>query len=211
MKIGITGGIGTGKSYVCRRLEARGFEVYDCDTAAKRLIRTSPEIRRQLTALIGPGTYQEVRGERREVRGERREVRDERREVCEYTLNKKKVAEFLLASEENARAIDAIVHPAVFRDFEESGLEWMESAILYESGAYRLVDKAIVVSAPLEIRIQRVMQRDGISREKVLEWMGRQLPQDAVRARADFEIINDGKEDIDKQLNKILRKCNKQF
>ena len=121
------------------------------------------------------------------------------------------MAEFLLASEENARAIDAIVHPAVFRDFEESGLEWMESAILYESGAYRLVDKAIVVSAPLEIRIQRVMQRDGISREKVLEWMGRQLPQDAVRARADFEIINDGKEDIDKQLNKILRKCNKQF
>ncbi len=197
MKIGITGGIGTGKSYVCRRLEARGFEVYDCDTAAKRLIRTSPEIRRQLTALIGPGTYSEVSGERREV--------------SEYTLNKKKVAEFLLASEENARAIDAIVHPAVFRDFEESGLEWMESAILYESGAYRLVDKAIVVSAPLEIRIQRVMQRDGISREKVLEWMGRQLPQDAVRARADFEIINDGKEDIDKQLNKILRKCNKQF
>ncbi|MBR2291005.1 MAG: dephospho-CoA kinase [Prevotella sp.] len=197
MKIGITGGIGTGKSYVCRRLEARGFEVYDCDTAAKRLIRTSPEIRRQLTALIGPGTYSEVSGERREV--------------SEYTLNKKKVAEFLLASEENARAIDAIVHPAVFRDFEESGLEWMESAILYESGAYRLVDKAIVVSAPLEIRIQRVMQRDGISREKVLEWMGRQLPQDAVRARADFEIINDGKEDIDKQLNKILRKCKKQF
>ena len=197
MKIGITGGIGTGKSYVCRRLEARGFEVYDCDTAAKRLIRTSPEIRRQLTALIGPGTYSEVSGERREV--------------SEYTLNTKKVAEFLLASEENARAIDAIVHPAVFRDFEESGLEWMESAILYESGAYRLVDKAIVVSAPLEIRIQRVMQRDGISREKVLEWMGRQLPQDAVRARADFEIINDGKEDIDKQLNKILRKCNKQF
>ena len=197
MKIGITGGIGTGKSYVCRRLEARGFEVYDCDTAAKRLIRTSPEIRRQLTALIGPGTYSEVSGERREV--------------SEYTLNKKKVAEFLLASEENARAIDAIVHPAVFRDFEESGLEWMESAILYESGAYRLVDKAIVVSAPLEIRIQRVMQRDGISREKVLEWMGRQLPQDAVRASADFEIINDGKEDIDKQLNKILRKCKKQF
>ena len=62
MKIGITGGIGSGKSYVCQRLIARGYEVYDCDNAAKRLMRTSPEIRQQLTALIGPDTYLEVRG-----------------------------------------------------------------------------------------------------------------------------------------------------
>lgn len=187
MKIGITGGIGSGKSYVCKRLEARGIEVYDCDTAAKRLIRTSPEIRERLTALIGPDTYQ----------GE--------------TLCKTVVAQFLLASEANAKAIDNIVHPAVFRDFEASGLQWMESAILFESGAYRLVDKVIMVSAPYEVRIERVMRRDGISHQKVLEWMDRQLPQDIVRARADFEIINDGIADIDKQLNKILRKCNKQF
>ena len=191
MKIGITGGIGSGKSYVCQRLIARGYEVYDCDNAAKRLMRTSPEIRQQLTALIGPDTYLEVRGERREVR--------------EYTLNKKKVAEFLLVSEDNAHAIDAIVHPAVFRDFEASGMKWMESAILYESGAFRLVDKTIVVTAPEEIRIQRVMQRDGISREKVLEWMARQLPQEEVRRRADFEIVNDGEANIEQQLNKILR------
>jgi dephospho-CoA kinase len=182
MKIGITGGIGSGKSYVCKRLEARGIQIYDCDSAAKRLIRTSPEIRERLTALIGPDTYDK-----------------------EGHLNKTTVAKFLLASEANAKAIDAIVHPAVFRDFEASGLQWMESAILYESGAFRLVDKAIVVTAPEEVRIQRVMQRDGISREKVLEWMNRQLPQDKVRQRADFEIINDGLADIDKQLNKILR------
>jgi len=191
MKIGITGGIGSGKSFVCKRLEARGIQVYDCDSAAKRLIRTSPEIRERLTALIGQDAYVEERGERREER--------------DYILNKKKVAEFLLESEENAKAIDAIVHPAVFRDFEASGLQWMESAILYESGAYRLVDKAIVVTAPEEVRIQRVMQRDGISREKVLEWMSRQLPQDEVRQRADFEIVNDGMADIDKQINKIFR------
>ena len=191
MKIGITGGIGSGKSYVCRRLEARGFVIYDCDTAAKRLIRTSPELQEQLTALIGPDTY--------------------RLTADGYQLNKKAVAQFLLASEANAQAIDAIVHPAVFRDFEESGLEWMESAILFESGAYRLVDKAICVSCPDETRILRVMQRDGISREKVLEWMNRQLPQEEVLRRADFEIINDGIADIDKQLNKILRKCNRLF
>ena len=68
MKIGITGGIGSGKSYVCQRLIARGYEVYDCDSAAKRLMRSSPEIREQLTALIGPDTYLEVKDEKGEAR-----------------------------------------------------------------------------------------------------------------------------------------------
>lgn len=190
MKIGITGGIGSGKSYVCQRLIARGYEVYDCDSAAKRLMLTSPEIRQQLTALIGPDTY------------------------VDHQFNKAAVARFLLASEDNAHAIDAIVHPAVFRDFEASGLKWMESAILFESGAFRLVDKTIIVTAPEELRIQRVMQRDGISREKVLEWMARQLPQEEVRRKADFEIINDGEADLDKQIDELLNhkiKKNKQM
>ena len=185
MKIGITGGIGSGKSYVCRLLEQRGYTVYDCDSAAKRLIRTSPFIRRRLTALIGPETYFKESGE--------------------YILNKKAVAEFLLKSEDNARAIDRIVHPAVFRDFIESGMEWMESAIIYESGIHRLVDRVIVVTAPEELRIQRVMARDEISREKVLEWMSRQLPQEEVRQRADFEIVNDGLADLNQQLDEILK------
>ena len=197
MKIGITGGIGSGKSYISRLLEARGYAVYDCDSAAKRLIRTSPFIRRRLTALIGPHTYFE---EREHKDGER-----------EYILNKKAVAEFLLESEDNARAIDRIVHPAVFRDFIQSGMEWMESAIIYESGIYRLVDRVVVVTAPEELRIQRVMARDNISREKVLEWMGRQWPQEEVRRRADFEIVNDGHADIEQQLNNIIEQCKKQF
>ena len=173
MKIGITGGIGSGKSYVCQRLKAHGIDVYDCDAAAKRLIRTSTTIRQQLTALIGPEVY----------------IGDQ--------LDKAVVAHFLLESEANAKAIDQIVHPAVFRDFEESGMEWMESAILYESGINQLVDRVIVVTAPEEIRIQRVMQRDAISREKTLQWIQRQWPQEEVRQRADYEIINDGKADID--------------
>ena len=192
MKIGITGGIGSGKSYVCRLLEQRGYTVYDCDNAAKRLIRTSPFIRRRLTALIGPETYFKESGDRSQ-------------ESVEYILNKKAVAEFLLKSEDNARAIDRIVHPAVFRDFIESGLEWMESAIIYESGIHRLVDRVIVVTAPEELRIQRVMARDEISREKVLEWMSRQLPQEEVRQRADFEIVNDGLADLNQQLDEILK------
>ena len=195
MKTGITGGIGSGKSYVCRLLQKRGYEVYDCDDAAKRLIRTSPVIRQELTDLIGPDAYFEERGGRKDE--------------GEYILNKKAVAEFLLASEENAHAIDRIVHPAVFQDFIDSGMEWMESAIIFESGIYRLVDRIIVVTAPEEVRIQRVMQRDGISREKVLEWMGRQLPQDIVRERADYEIVNDGEADLDRQLDALLEIINK--
>ena len=206
MKIGITGGIGSGKSYVCRLLEQQGYTVYDCDSAAKRLIRTSPFIRRRLTALIGPETYFKESGDGSQESGDRSQETGVRsQESGEYILNKKVVAEFLLKSEDNARAIDRIVHPAVFRDFIESGLEWMESAIIYESGIHRLVDRVIVVTAPEELRIQRVMARDEISREKVLEWMSRQLPQEEVRQRADFEIVNDGLADLNQQLDEILK------
>ena len=182
MKIGITGGIGSGKSYICQRLKTRGIEVYDCDSASKRLIRTSDSIRRQLTQLIGEDTY------------------------IGESLNKVAVARFLLASESNAQAIDHIVHPAVFQDFMDSGMQWMESAILYESGINKLVDRVIVVTAPLEIRIQRVMQRDGITRENVEQWMQRQWSQEEVRKRADYEIVNDGIADIDAQIDIILEK-----
>lgn len=182
MKIGITGGIGSGKSYICQRLKTRGIEVYDCDSAAKRLIRTSDSIRRQLTQLIGEDTY----------------IGD--------SLNKVAVARFLLASERNAQAIDHIVHPAVFQDFMDSGMQWMESAILYESGINKLVDRVIVVTAPLEIRIQRVMQRDGITRENVEQWIQRQWSQEEIRKQADYEIVNDGIADIDAQIDIILEK-----
>ena len=188
MKIGITGGIGSGKSYVCKLLEARGIQVFDCDTAAKQLMRTSPTLRQQLTQLIGPNAY-----------------------TAEGQLNKAVVAQFLLASPANAKAIDAIVHPAVFEAFEQSGLQWMESAILFESGAYKLVDKVIAVIAPKEVRIQRVMQRDNISREKALDWMSRQWDQREVIRKADFVVINDGEKDLENQIIKIIEQCNKQF
>jgi len=200
MKIGITGGIGSGKSYVARLLAKRGIDVYDCDAAAKRLMRTSPELRRQLTALIGPDCY---------LMPEYPDFPDSSEQ--QPRLNKAVVAQFLLASEKNAHAIDAIVHPAVIRDFVYSGYEWMESAILYESGAYKVVDRVIVVTAPEETRLQRIMARDGISREKALEWIARQWPQEEVRRRADYEIVNDGTTDIEQQLNKIIQQCKTPF
>lgn len=175
MKTGITGGIGSGKSYICQLLRQRGIDVYDCDAAAKRLIRTSPVIRQQLTALVGS---------------------------CE----KADIARFLLQSEANAKAIDRIVHPAVFQDFEQSGMQWMESAIMYESGIYRLVDRVIVVTAPEEVRIQRIMLRDGITREKALQWIDRQWPQEELLRRADYEIVNDGATDLELQIDTLLGK-----
>ena len=101
MKIGITGGIGSGKTFVCQRLQARGFEVFDCDNAAKKLMRTSVSMRQKLTELIGPGTYDD-----------------------DGRLNKAQVSRFLLSSSQNAKAIDAIVHPAVFDAFRESGCSY---------------------------------------------------------------------------------------
>lgn len=194
MKIGITGGIGSGKSYVCRILNAYGIEVYDCDDAAKRLMRTSEEIRQRLTALIGPDTYEDVTPQ----------SNGQEPASLSYRLNKAAVARFLLISKKNAHAVDAIVHPAVFRDFEESGMQWMESAIMYESGIYRLVDRVVVVTAPLETRLRRIMNRDGISLEKAQEWVNQQWPQEEVIQRADYRIVNDGETPIEPQVKKLL-------
>lgn len=184
MRVAITGGIGSGKSYVCKRLEAFGIRVYDCDAAAKRLMRTSSALQRDLCRLVGDDVY------------------------VDGMLQKQVLAKFLLASEDNKQAVNQIIHPAVARDFECSGYEWLESAILFDSGFDRRIhfDYILCVSAPLEIRIQRVMNRDGISREKTMEWISRQLPQEEVLKRADFEIVNDGMEDIDEQILIILNK-----
>jgi len=81
---------------------------------------------------------------------------------------------------------------------------WMESAILFESGADKLVDRVVVVTAPEEVRIQRVMQRDGITREKALQWIARQWPQEQVIARAYFKIVNDGHADLNSQIERLL-------
>jgi len=187
MKTGITGGIGSGKSYVCNLLRKRGIEVYDCDAAAKRLMCQDSQLMRQLTCLIGPDTY----------------TPDPITSIP--LLNKSVVARFLLESEANALAIDAIVHPAVFRDFYQSGIDWMESAIMFESGANKYVDRVVVVTAPEETRLLRVMMRDGITREKALEWMMRQWPQEEVVHLADYTIINDGKQALEPQIDTLLQ------
>ena len=206
VKVAITGGIGSGKSFVCSLLKKRGIAVYDCDAAAKRLMRTSPELQQQLIELIGPEAYLTSGASKPSMPS--KPSKASMPSMPSMTLNKAEVARFLLASPENAQALDAIVHPVVARDFVASGQQWMECAILYESGFDRLVDKVIVVTAPLEVRIQRVMQRDSISREKTLEWMGRQWLQEEVLRHADYEIVNDGNADLEQQIDDFLSRNN---
>ena len=188
--IAITGGIGSGKSFVCRLLEERGISIYDCDAAAKRLMRTSPTLRRQLERLI-PGSTSPT--------------------PSAGSLDKAVIARFLLASEENARAIDNLVHPAVARDFKRSGLQWLESAILFQSGFHHRVNFShiIAVTAPQEVRLQRVMARDGISHEKALEWMARQWPEEEIVKLSDHVIVNDGVQPLPPQIDAILGSLSK--
>ena len=180
LKWAITGGIGSGKSYVCHLLKEHGIEVFDCDASAKRLMRSSQPLKDQLVALIGDHAYVDGR------------------------LNKAAVADFMMQSPHNIRLVNEVVHPAVAEDFLTSGLNWLESAILFDSGFNRFVDRVVCVTAPLETRIQRIVLRDHISREKALEWIDKQLPQEEVLAKSDYEIVNDGIADVRAQVEKLI-------
>lgn len=128
-------------------------------------------------------------------------------------LQKHVLAKCLLASEAHKAAVNDIVHPAVARDFEQSGIDWLESAILFDSGFIHRThfDYVVCVTAPRDIRIQRVMERDHISREKTLEWIAAQMPQEEVVGLSDFEIVNDGEHDIDSEVTALLASINEKY
>lgn len=180
MKAAITGGIGSGKSYVCSLLESRGIEVYDCDSAAKRIMRESPSVRKALTDLIGQDAY------------------------ADGKPDKAVISKFLLDAEDNKKRINAIVHPAVADDFKASGLQFMECAILFESGFDKLVDCVVCVSAPIEVRVDRIIARDSITREKAREWINCQMSQEEMEAKSDFVILNDGSKPLEPQIDDAL-------
>lgn len=185
MLTAITGGIGSGKSYVCRILESRGICVYDCDAAAKRLMRTSEKLQQELRQLVGQDVY-----------------------TSDGQLQKSVLSDFLLASEANKLALNDVIHPAVAEDFLSSGMTWLESAILFESGFDSRVsfDRVVCVSAPRDVRIQRIMRRDNITAEKAAEWIDTQMAQKEVERRSHFVIVNDGKSDIEQQIDNMLSK-----
>ena len=184
MKIAITGGIGSGKSFVCRELQRRGIDVYDCDAAAKRLMHSDVELQQRLRRLVGEDVYS-----------------------ADGTLQKPVLARFLLASEANKLAVNDVVHPVVARDFEQSSFDWLESAILFESGFIHRThfDKVVCVTAPELVRVERVMARDHIDRSKALAWIHAQMPQQDIVSRSDYEIVNDGPSDVAEQVERLLQ------
>ena len=133
------------------------------------------------------------------------EIRQQLKELI-GGLDKQTIAAFLLKSEENKLAINSIVHPAVIKDLLDSGYEWMECAIIYEAHLEQYVDKVIAVTAPREVRIERIMARDGITRKEAEQWIDAQYPQEKVAERADFVIINDGNKDLQKQIEELWQR-----
>lgn len=190
--IGITGGIGSGKSYVSDLLRKHfGIPVYDCDAEAKRLTAMDDGIRHRLIQLVGLEVFDGT------------------------TLNKQCLASFLFASEENARQVNAIIHPVVLNDFwqwakrQQTNVIALESAILFESGFNKSVDCVLFVDAPEEVRLNRAMQRDRATEAQIRSRMQMQHPEQ-YRMQADF-IINNTTDDkqLIEQLNNTS--CLKQF
>ena len=189
MRIGLTGGIGSGKSFVCQSLTATfGIPFYDSDSEARRLMVCSPALRQRMEALLGKEVYRPIN------------------EPPFYELNKSLVAGYLFSAPSHAKAINAIVHPAVKTDFlawaaqQEHDMVGLESAILLEAGFRDAVDVVVAVEAPLELRLQRAMQRDSATEEAIRARMARQYSDEERRAQADFVIINDGR-DLQPQLS----------
>lgn len=185
MKIGVTGGIGAGKSYVCGILRSWNYPVYDCDSEAKRIMVENPEVQNALMATVGQDAYTD-----------------------DGQLNRAVVATYLFADKANVRKINAIVHPAVREDFqrwaEGKDLCFMESAILFESGFDTVVDKCVQVTAPLNVRVARAMQRDGASEESIRARIAAQMDEGEVGRRSHFVIVNDGNENLPMQLRSML-------
>lgn len=181
-RIAITGGIGSGKSYVCKLLADRGVKVYDCDAAAKRIMATDTALQANLNAVVGEEVF------------------------IDGILQKPILAKFLLASEANKQAINDVVHPAVAADFIASNYQWLESAILFDAKFNERInfDYIVCVIAPEDVRIERIAQRDGISHEQALQWIKHQMPQEVMAQKSNFIIINDGTSDLSAAIMSLL-------
>ena len=195
LTIGITGGIGCGKSYVSAKMRLRGIPVYDSDTRAKLITATNPVIKMELTRLVGPTLY------------------------CPCgcgVMQKEVLAKFIFGNPDNLAKVNAIIHPRVKEDFrqwadEQKGKDFciLESAILFESGFESEVDFKVCVDAPLELRIRRCMERDKTTREAVVERINNQMDQAEKCSKADFVIVNDGVQALEPQIDALLEKCKK--
>lgn len=185
--IGVTGGIGSGKSHVCRLLAQQGAAIFYADDAAKQIMRTHPEVQRELRALLGEEVYDSA-----------------------GQLVKSVVAAYLCQGEQNSQRINAIVHPRVETAWCEfvsthshAPIIYMECALLFEVGWQRLVDKSLLITCPEEERIARIIARDHIDRVTALKWIALQMSETEKQKLADFILLNDGCVDVEAQLRAL--------
>ena len=187
--IGLTGGIGSGKSTVARVFESLGYPVFDADKEALALYENDPTLLPEVVELFGEGIL-----------------------LPEGLLNRMALATIVFSDESALKKLNALVHPRVAVRFEEwkncqhASVVIREAAILFESGSDADCDAVIVVTAPEELRIQRVMQRNGISEAEVRARMARQWPESTLVERADEVIVNDDKTLVLPQVMRVVNR-----
>lgn len=185
-KIGITGGIGSGKTTICKVFEILGIPVYYSDAAAKSIMDNDKTVQQKVIDSFGDG------------------ILDNKKNI-----DKKKLANLVFHQPEKLKLLNSIIHPAVANDFnnwltlQNSPYILKEAAIMFESGANKEMDKIIVVSSPQEIRIKRVVKRDNTTIESIEQRIKNQLPEEELIKKADFVIVNDENMPVVEQIIKI--------
>lgn len=189
--IGVTGGIGSGKTTIVNYIHTKGYPVYIADDAGKKVMQ-QPKVIQQVNALFEGKVL-----------------------LDDGSLDRSKIASLVFNDEQLLSALNQIVHPAVASDFEEfkkqnsqQPLVFKEAAILFESGSYKDCDATILITAPLNVRIDRVVKRDGISKEAVLQRMKNQLTDEEKQKLATFTVenmeLNHAFKSIDEIIDKLL-------
>lgn len=178
LKIGITGGIGSGKTTVCKVFELLGVPVFYADDVAKSIMYTDPILKRGVLDAFGENSYTQS-----------------------GDLNRSYISSIVFNDKHELEKLNSLVHPAVFRAFDtwvlsqsEASYVIKEAALLYESDAYKMCDQSILVISPIETRISRVKARDGISAEDIQLRMNRQFSDEEKMRFADHILMNDEKQ-----------------
>lgn len=189
LKIGVTGGIGVGKSVVTKIFKVLGIPTYDADKEAKDIMVKSDAVRESLISTFGSEVYH-----------------------GDGSLNREWLGKRVFSDAEELKKLNAIVHPAVIKDGEDwaaaqtSAYSVKEAALLFESGSYKALDFTILVSSPLALRIERVMKRDQVDQEEVQRRINKQMPEDEKEKLCDFIIYNDDSHSLIEQVMELHAK-----
>ena len=190
--IGITGGIGSGKSYVCKIIEEMGFAVYYSDKSAKFLMDSNEHIQKELKRIIGDDAYT--------LQG----------------LNRELISNKIFSDTTLRQKMNQLIHPIVREDFEQwkksftdNEFIFNEAAILFETGSYINYDSVILVYAPLKLKIERIKKRDEITEEEVLKKMKSQWSDAQKMKLTPHHILNDGKKNLRQRISVILDELSK--